>query len=88
MGKWEFYDDFDEVEGDDQEPSFSIYDFKKWLDKNPNNLSSFSESLEQKNQKNSSIDKENLKEEFKQKIRDKVQKNIDKKIAERKKKQS
>lgn len=88
MGKWEFYDDFDEVEGDDQEPSFSLYDFKKWLDKNPGNLASFSESVEQKKQENSAIDKDALKEEFKQRIKDKVQRNIDKKIAERKKKRN
>lgn len=83
MGKWEFYDD-DEVENDDHEPSFSLYDFKKWIDKNPTNISSFSESIEEK--KKEDFDKDALKEEFKKRITQKVQRKIDNKISKRKKK--
>lgn len=85
MGKWEFYDGHEEVDHDEQEPSFSFYDFKKWLDSNENSaLTSFRENVENKKPVNE--DKDSLKEAFKKKIKDKVQRNIDKKLAERKKK--
>lgn len=85
MGKWEFYDDCDEVEGEDKEPSFSLYDFKKWLDKNPSQLASFGESVENNKQEELAIRKDELKAEFKERIKNKVQKNIAKKIEAKKK---
>jgi hypothetical protein len=84
MGKWEFYDESEEVEGaDDQEPSFSLYDFKRWLASQGDAPGTFRESVEPCNEE---LDKEALREEFKNKVRDRVQKNIDRKLAERKKK--
>jgi hypothetical protein len=88
MGNWEFYDEFDEVEHDEQEPSFSLHDFKKWLEshKTENEPLSLRESVEEKKSNHDNQNKELLKEQFKQKMRDKVRKNIERKLVERKKK--
>lgn len=80
MGKWEFYDNDEEVDSsDEKEPSFSMYDFKKWLGNQK--IPSFRESVEPTEQ-----DKNALKEKFKQRVKDRVQRNIDRKLKERKKK--
>jgi hypothetical protein len=86
MGNWEFYDDYEEVESDEQEPSFSFYDFKKWLESNNSNDPSLNESV--KKDVNNNQDKEDLKEKFKQRVKARIQQNVDKKLAERKKKRS
>jgi len=89
MANWEFYDEYEEIEGDDQEPSFSLYDFKKWLEsQNSDDLPSFRESVQNKKHEIAEQDKDALKEQFTQRMRERVQRNIDKKIAERKKKRS
>lgn len=87
MAKWEFYDDNDEIELNehDSEPSFSFYDFKKWLSKEkrqPTPLVSESSTATSGISKSS---KDELKELFKKRVRAKVQKNIDKKMKDRKK---
>ncbi len=87
MANWEFYDDDDEIEGiDEQEPSFSLYDFKKWLENQNHDIPSFTESIENKKREMVEGDKDVLKEQFKQRVRERVQRNIDKKLAERRKK--
>lgn len=85
MSKWEFYDEDDEVEltESDSEPSFSFYDFKKWLSGQKNKpQESIRESVVNTN-KNS---KEELKNIFKKRIHDKVQKKVDDKLAAKRKK--
>jgi hypothetical protein len=86
MAKWEFYDEDDELElnESDSEPSFSFYDFKKWLSKEKRQPTSppLSESAQAGMSQSS---KEELKELFKKRVRAKVQKKIDKKLEERKK---
>jgi hypothetical protein len=81
MGKWEFYNENDNIElNEDSEPSFSFYDFRKWLSKEKKEPTMpFSEAVEESS-------KESLKEMFKKKVKDKVEKNINKKLKERKKK--
>jgi len=60
----DFFDDlYDE---DNKEPSFSLYEFKKWLSKQSKpNFNKISESIEEDK-------KEDLKEKFKKKIKDKI----------------
>jgi hypothetical protein len=86
MGKWEFYDEFDELENDEQEPSFSLYDFKKWLECQNHPELTLRESVQEKKKEETAQDKEALKERFKQQMRDKVNKSVERKLAERKKK--
>lgn len=89
MANWEFYDEGEEIDGtDDQEPSFSLHDFKKWLANQPDSPGTFRESVEERKQSNETANKEELKEEFKNKVRARVEKNINRKLAERKKKKS
>lgn len=89
MGKWEFYDDYEEVEGEEKEPSFSLYDFKKWLETHhkPDELPSLRDSVENKKRQNLSEDKDALKAEFTQRVKERVQRNIDRKLSERNNKQ-
>lgn len=79
MAKWEFFNESDDCEGDDTDPSFSFYDFKKWMEDHPEDSKPLRESVKQD-------DKEALKEEFKNKTRSRVEKNVQKKLSERKKK--
>jgi hypothetical protein len=87
MASWEFLDEYDDVDNDEKEPSFSLYDFKKWLDSHqPDAPSSFRESIEERKREGEVQSKDSLKEEFKKRMRDKVKRNVEKKLAERKKK--
>jgi hypothetical protein len=82
MGKWEFYDNDEEAElSEDAEPSFSFYDFKKWLSGEKVKPESLRETTANSVTPTS---KEELKKLFKKRVRDKVQKKIDDKLAERK----
>jgi hypothetical protein len=85
MGKWEFYDDDDEIDLTESEsdPSFSFYDFRKWLTTQKRKPESIRET-----QIVSESSKEELKEVFKQKMRDKVQKKIEDKMSDIKKNKS
>lgn len=89
MSKWEFYDEDDDIdltEGE-SEPSFSFYDFKKWLTDqkhDPFEQESLRETVA--NGGINSAAKEELKKLFKKRVRDKVQNKIDDKLAKRKKK--
>ncbi len=85
MANWEFYDDYEEVESEEHEPSFSFYDFKKWLESNQHEMPSFRESVEHKKREIADQDKDALKERFKQRVQERVQRNINKRLAERKK---
>ena len=83
MSKWEFYDENDEIELNegDSEPSFSFYDFRKWLTKQKRQpITPISESINNISESS----KDSLKEMFKKRVKDKVQKKIDKKLKERK----
>jgi len=83
MGNWEFYDDCDETEGiEEQDPSFSIYDFKKWLETKHPNEASLLEDTSPKEQ----LNPEEIKEKFKKQVCDRVNKNIENKMKQRKKK--
>ena len=82
MAKWEFYDDYGDDGSDEQEPTFSIYDFKKWLESDSTQAPSLNENIKNKN---CELDKDALKEQFTQDVCKRVQKNIDKKMDERKK---
>jgi len=88
MAKWEFYDENDEMELNehDSEPSFSFYDFKKWLSKekrspSPAPMSESSAATSGISQSS----KDELKELFKKRVLAKVQKKIDQKLEDRKK---
>lgn len=83
MGKWEFYNDDDEIDLTESEsdPSFSFYDFSKWLSTQKQQPESVRESKVIDDESS----KEELKEVFKQKMREKVQKKIEDKMAKRKK---
>jgi len=87
MGKWEFYDGDDELDlNEEQEPSFTLYDFKKWLRAQKK---SEPEEKQQPATMREAVDaqqKDNLKELFKQRVKDRVQAKIDKRMAERNKK--
>jgi hypothetical protein len=87
MAKWEFYDEDDEMELNehDSEPSFSFYDFKKWLSKEKRQPASPISESSAAVSGISQSSKEELKELFKKRVRAKVQKKIDKKMEERKK---
>lgn len=86
MANWEFYDENEEIEGaDDHEPSFSLYDFKKWLDSQGQDIPSFKESVDNKAKEAELNNKETLKEQFKQRVRDRVKNNINKRLSEKKK---
>jgi hypothetical protein len=86
MGKWEFYDEDDSIELNehDLEPSFSFYDFRKWLSKEKRQPAPMSESSAATSGISESS-KEELKEMFKKRVRAKVQKKIEKKLEDRKK---
>jgi hypothetical protein len=87
MANWEFYNEYEEIDAEEQEPSFSLYDFKKWLEsQHPGDMPSFRESVENKKREIADQDKDALKEQFKQRVTSRVQRNIDKRLAERKKK--
>lgn len=58
-----FADLYDDDKKDEREPSFSLYEFKKWLAK---------ENRKKKAEKSNNQD--DKKEKFKQKIRDKINK--------------
>jgi hypothetical protein len=87
MAKWEFYDENEDVElGDvDSEPSFSFYDFKKWLSKEKRQPSAPISESSAATSGISQTSKEEIKELFKKRVRDKVQKNIDNKLKNKKK---
>lgn len=82
MAKWEFYDEHDEVEGDEQEPSFSIYDFRKWLE-NQGGSPSFDDDKKKEVLKETN---DSLKEEFKKRVINKVDKNIERRMSKKKRK--
>lgn len=85
MAKWEFLD-YDEIDNDEQEPSFSLYDFKKWLEsQQPDGPSSFRESIEERKKDGEAQSKDTLRQEFKKRMCDKVKENVERKLAERKK---
>jgi hypothetical protein len=81
MAKWEFYDEDEEAElsETDSEPSFSFYDFKKWLSKEKRHPS----REETPTEMTGVSSKEELKEMFKNRVKKKVQQNIDKKMEDR-----
>ena len=87
MAKWEFYDDNDEMELNehDSEPSFSFYDFKKWLSKEKRQPTAPISESSAATSGISQTSKEELKELFKKRVRAKVQKKIDEALEERKK---
>lgn len=86
MAKWEFYDEDDAVELNehDSEPSFSFYDFRKWLSKEKRQPT---RSISESSAATSGISqtsKDELKEMFKKRVRKKVQDKIEKKLEDRK----
>ena len=78
MGNWEFYDDEEDLDisESEKEPSFSFYDFKKWLSKQKRQP--LFEAIEE--------DKpcDDLREQFKNKMRKRAEEKIEKKLKERK----
>ena len=67
MGKWDY-----EEEEEEKEPSFSMYDFRKWLESQKCDVSSLDEP------------KDINKEKFKQKVQDRVNEKIEKKLKKKK----
>ena len=77
MANWEFYDNDEDLEptDSDKEPSFSFYEFKKWLSK-------------QKHSIKKNIEIGSVKEEFKDKMRKRVEEKVKKKLSDKKKKKA
>lgn len=85
MANWEFYDDEEEIDltESEKEPSFSFYDFKKWLSKQRRQTrNTMNEDVQPKSVEN----KDPLKEAFKEKMMKRVEENIEKKMKDKRKK--